>query len=180
MDNPGLVTSNDHIICKIEKSGGVFSEPRNASVSLKVEKGITFSWSNLSVSTRGKDGSRCCGLIKGKGTPPKNILSNVSGIVRPGELLAIMGASGAGKSTLLNTLLFRNLGDLKISGKRIANESIVTPNNLTALSGYVQQDDLFFGTLTVKEHLTFQALVRMDKEISLKDRLERVEAVLQE
>jgi len=31
-----------------------------------------------------------------------------------------------------------------------------TPQLLTALSGYVQQDDLFLGTLTVKENLVFQ------------------------
>ena len=28
--------------------------------------------------------------------------------------------------------------------------------NVSAVSGYVQQDDLFIGFLTVKEHLTFQ------------------------
>ena len=84
-----------------------------------------------------------------------------------------MGASGAGKSTLLNTLLFRNLSGLKVkrkfshlfklfkfamqaTGVRLANNKEVTPNNLTAVSAYVQQDDLFIGTLTVKEHLTFQ------------------------
>ena len=45
---------------------------------------------------------------------------------------------------------------MQASGVRLANNKEVTPNNLTAVSAYVQQDDLFIGTLTVKEHLTFQ------------------------
>ena len=40
------------------------------------------------------------------------------------------------------------------------------------------QDDLFIGTLTVKEHLVFQAKVRMDRHIPFKDRMERVETVM--
>ena len=56
-----------------------------------------------------------------------------------------MGASGAGKSTLMNTLLFRNLAGLEVSGRRMANGQPVTPSSLLAVSGYVQQDDLFFG-----------------------------------
>ena len=101
-------------------------------------------------------------------------------MVRPGEFLAILGASGAGKSTLMNTLLFRNLGGLNVSGSRLANGQAVTPSSLLASSAYVQQDDLFFGSLTVREHLTFHALLRMDKDVAKADRMERVEAVIQE
>ena len=109
-----------------------------------------------------------------------DIVSLASGIVRPGEFLAIMGASGAGKSTLLNTLLFRNLTGLTVSGSRFANSSLVSPNSLTSVSAYVQQDDIFIGTLTVKEHLTFQALVRMDKDIPKKQRYHKVDEIIQE
>jgi ATP-binding cassette, subfamily G (WHITE), eye pigment precursor transporter len=63
--------------------------------------------------------------------------------------------SGAGKTTLLNVLNFRNKekliidGDIKINGKHATQEDI------NRYSGYVQQNDLFIGTLTVREHLTF-------------------------
>ncbi|KAK3733469.1 hypothetical protein QZH41_001786 [Actinostola sp. cb2023] len=52
--------------------------------------------------------------------------------------------------------------------------------NINSISAYVQQEDLFIGTLTVREHLTFQALLRMEKHVSRKDRLAKVEEVLQE
>ncbi|GLG96976.1 Protein brown [Gryllus bimaculatus] len=106
--------------------------------------------------------------------------TEVNGTAYPGELLAIMGASGAGKTTLLNALMFRSPSNVSVSGQRAVNGFPVTSNALTALSAYVQQDDLFIGTLTVKEHLTFQALVRMDRNIPYEQRMRRVQEVITE
>ena len=89
-------------------------KPSDASVALSMEQGITFTWAKLNVSTIPQEGRRCCGLLKSQPKPEKQILHNVSGVARPGEVLAIMGASGAGKSTLLNTLLFRNMQGLQV------------------------------------------------------------------
>jgi ABC-type multidrug transport system ATPase subunit len=44
----------------------------------------------------------------------------------------------------------------------------------------VYQEDLFFPTMTVKEHLVFHAMVRMPGSIPVEKRLERVESVLME
>ena len=57
---------------------------------------------------------------------------------------------------------------------------MVTPTSLTSVSAYVQQDDLFIGTLTVKEHLIFQALVRMDADIPKKKRYQKVDDIIKE
>lgn len=80
----------------------------------------------------------------------------MSGIAYPGELLAILGSSGSGKTTLLNALNFRSSTNITVTGTRCVNDVPVASRSLTSQSAYVQQDDLFIGTLTVREHLVFQ------------------------
>jgi len=181
MDNKAFEVSGEACSTGATESEAKFlGKPSDASVALTMEQGITFTWAKLNVSTIPQEGRRCCGLLKSQPKPEKQILHNVSGVARPGEVLAIMGASGAGKSTLLNTLLFRNMQGLQVTGSRIADKSLVTPTSLTAVSGYVQQDDLFIPSLTVREHLIFQARVRMDSDIPMEQRMVRVEEVIQE
>lgn len=92
-----------------------------------------------------------------------------------------MGASGAGKTSLLNVLNFRNRGVLKVEGEvRVNGHLVRSVEEIASISGYVQQDDLFIGSLTVRENLTFQAMLRMDKKYSTEERLHRVEEVLQD
>ena len=123
-------------------------------------------------------GGRCCGLVRGEARPARTILDRVSGVARPGEVLAIMGASGAGKSTLLNSLTYRHSEGLRISGSRLANHRLLSPASLTALSGYVQQEDLFIPSLTVREHLMFQARLTLEASLTTAERERRVEEVV--
>lgn len=81
----------------------------------------------------------------------------MSGVAEPGSLLAIMGASGAGKTTLLNVLSAQNVSQMKIEGRiRVNGRNL--KSKIKKISAYCQQEDLFIGTLTVKEHLTFQVI----------------------
>lgn len=81
----------------------------------------------------------------------------MNGIAKPGTLMALMGASGAGKTTLLNTMLTRNLKGLDVDG-RIEVNGCEIGEEITAISGYAQQEELFLGTLTVREYLTIQVM----------------------
>jgi len=137
---------------------------------------LNYSWSAVNVHTKPARG--CCGRAGDAVT--KHILKDVSGICRAGELLAIMGASGAGKTTLLNVLTGRANDLLNVSGSLHLNGEPVRPEQLTSRSAYVQQEDLFIGTLTVKEQLIFQARLRMDKHIPNSVRRERVEEIMQQ
>ncbi|CAG2106905.1 unnamed protein product [Medioppia subpectinata] len=79
--------------------------------------------------------------------------SSVSGNVAPGQLLAIMGPSGAGKTTLLNALTGRNMGKMSVTGDVLINGRPVNGRTLASISSYIQQNDLFYPLLTVREHL---------------------------
>jgi ABC-type multidrug transport system ATPase subunit len=63
--------------------------------------------------------------------------------------------SGSGKSTLINTLTGRNRGGMNVTGAVYVNGHDIG-RDITNISAYVQQNDLFYGTLTVREHLMFQ------------------------
>ncbi|KAL4092694.1 hypothetical protein PRIC1_011685 [Phytophthora ramorum] len=106
----------------------------------------------------------------------KVILTNVSGSAHPGELLVIMGPSGAGKSSLLDCISGRNRaveGEIVLNGQPWSNTT-------KRLASYVMQDDLFYQTITVKEHLVFQAKLRMGKTFTEEQYMKRVDEVMEE
>ena len=86
---------------------------------------------------------------------------------------------GGGKTTLLNVLNQRNVRALKVQGQVKINGTQLG-KEVAFISGYVQQDDLFFVTLTVREHLWFQAMLRNGKNVPNADKLQRIEEVIQE
>eukprot|EP01132_Coremiostelium_polycephalum_P005617 gene5617-6990_t len=91
------------------------------------------------------------------------ILKNVTGYIRPG-LTALMGPSGAGKSTLLDVISGRkNMGT--ITGEVEINGIPVTKSmNLNRFTGYVEQQDILSGNLTVREAIAFSANCRLPSQ----------------
>lgn len=108
--------------------------------------------------------SKCC---KSSGanmlTKEKIIIDHVHGTVQPGQFLAIIGASGAGKTTLLNFLSGREISqNLTRTGQIFINHKDKdTLGNFSSYSAYVQQDDILFQTMTVRECLTFAARLKL-------------------
>ena len=88
----------------------------------------------------------------------------------------IQGSSGAGKTTLLDCLASRVstgvvTGDLFVDGK-------LRDNSFQRQTGYVQQQDLHLETSTIREALTFSALLRQSNEYSHQEKLDYVETVI--
>ena len=105
------------------------------------------SWNDITAST----------IPKGS-NPSRRILTKVSGVVKPGEFLAVMGPSGAGKTTLLNCLSNRKQNTIKIESCNIfLNYNPINPTQYSSLIGFVPQDDILFTSMTPREILDFSA-----------------------
>ncbi|MFH4981890.1 hypothetical protein AB6A40_008599 [Gnathostoma spinigerum] len=109
----------------------------------------------------------------------QHVLNDVSGIAQPRQITALMGASGAGKSTLLNTFSARNLKGLQVTGRVTVNGNEIG-TDMTRISGYVQQDELFPSTLTVNEHLFIQSRIRLPEAFNDTERERRINQVVGE
>ncbi|KAF2174053.1 hypothetical protein M409DRAFT_48938 [Zasmidium cellare ATCC 36951] len=140
-------------------------QPEKVDTSHTIEKQTSvFSWKDV------------CYDIKVAGGKERRILDQVDGWVKPGVLTALMGVSGAGKTTLLDALASRTTigvvsGDMLVDGKP-------RDSSFQRRTGYVQQQDLHLQTSTVREALSFSALLRQPDYVSRKDKLDYVEEVI--
>lgn len=94
--------------------------------------------------------------LKGK---HKNILRSVTGKIKPGRITAIMGPSGAGKTTFLSALAGKAVG-CTVHGMILINGKSVSIHSYRKIIGFVPQDDIVHGNLTVEENLWFSARCR--------------------
>ena len=106
----------------------------------------------------------------------RQLLNNCQGFVRPGKLTALMGASGAGKTTLLNTLAQRiNFG--VVSGDFLVDARPL-PKSFQRATGFAEQMDVHEPTATIREALRFSALLRQPKEVSVAEKYEYCETII--
>jgi ABC-type multidrug transport system ATPase subunit len=115
------------------------------------------------------------GLSFQPGRAPKPIIQNITGSIKRGSLVAVMGGSGAGKSTFVNVLM----------GKITKTKGAVMINNVPGrikrykkLIGYVPQDDIVLPELTVYENILHSARIRLPRTWSDEEIVGHVNAVI--
>jgi ABC-type multidrug transport system ATPase subunit len=113
----------------------------------------------------------------------KNILNDVSGVVRSRELIGIMGPSGSGKSTLLG-LLSSSPEDVSsnaiVSGHALLDGAPLTSAASRHRVAFVPQSEALLPTLTVEETLRVAALLRLPDTVDPEVLNQRIRRVIKE
>nr|QVT92381.1 ABC transporter [Salvia miltiorrhiza] len=113
--------------------------------------------------------------LKGKN---KHLLRCVTGKLVPGHVSAVMGPSGAGKTTFLSALLGKAAG-CTITGSILINGKNEPMQSYKRIIGYVPQDDIVHGNLTVEENLWFSARCRLAADLEKAEKVLVVERVIE-
>uniref|UniRef100_A0A3Q3DLZ7 ATP-binding cassette, sub-family G (WHITE), member 2a n=1 Tax=Hippocampus comes TaxID=109280 RepID=A0A3Q3DLZ7_HIPCM len=121
--------------------------------------------------------TQTAGCLCWRKTTTKEILIDLNGIMKPG-LNAIMGATGSGKSSFLDVLAARK-DPAGLSGE-VLIDGAPQPPDFKCLSGYVVQDDVVMGTLTVRENFSFSAALRLPSSVSQAVKEQKVVQLIQE
>ncbi|PKU71334.1 ABC transporter G family member 25 isoform X2 [Dendrobium catenatum] len=143
---------------------------------------ISLQFIDLSYRVKLTGKNTCGGLARGTPQMPeeRTILDGITGQVASGQLLAVLGPSGSGKSTLLTILAGRLPG--RHGGSVLANGRPASRSIFRRI-GFVPQDDVLYPHLTVRETLTYCAMLRLPRsgETERRDRVRAsVEAVIGE
>ena len=108
---------------------------------------------------------------------PLTLLDKVSVSIYPSELVGLMGGSGAGKTTMMLSL---NGYEKPTSGRVYVNGEDLYANydRFRGLIGYLPQDDIIHGQLTVAESLYFTARLRLPSDTTEHEIEQRITRVL--
>ena len=123
------------------------------SAHLQNEFVQSFAWKEMNVAVKDR-------VTKEE----KFILTDANGLMRGGEMLAIMGPSGSGKTTLLNALAHRAAAaGATTQGDVLVNGQSINWQKLRHISAYVEQEDALIGSLTVRETMNFAARLALPR-----------------
>ena len=123
------------------------------SAHLQNEFVQSFAWKEMNVAVKDR-------VTKEE----KFILTDANGLMKGGEMLAIMGPSGSGKTTLLNTLAHRAAAaGATTQGDVLVNGQSINWQKLRHISAYVEQEDALIGSLTVRETMNFAARLALPR-----------------
>ncbi|KAF8162818.1 hypothetical protein B0H34DRAFT_693057 [Crassisporium funariophilum] len=145
------------------------------------ESEVSVEWSRLSYIMPGSSKrSAFFGGRRGNSNDindDKVILDCVSGTVKPGQMMAILGPSGAGKTTLVEILAGKSKSGV-VTGQFsfLANGADVKK---APRVGFVPQQDILPATLTVFEALLFAARLRLPESVTDAEKHERVDVLLE-
>ena len=92
----------------------------------------------------------------------KKLLRSVTGKLMAGRVAAVMGPSGAGKTTFLSAIAGKATG-CQTTGMILINGKTEPIRSYKRIIGFVPQDDIVHGNLTVQENLWFNARCRYAK-----------------
>ena len=160
-------------------SGGVSS----ADVELGAKQGMKHaaSFAALDMDTQGiritvENLSYRVPSFKDKKTDAE-LLSNVSGVFNPGEMVALLGPSGSGKTTFLDVLAGRKAVGTT-SGVTKFGGLAPTSQFLRRYTGYVEQFDTLIAALTAREMLLYTAELKRPMHESLQSKESAVDQLL--
>ncbi|KAL4340480.1 hypothetical protein GQ457_08G020220 [Hibiscus cannabinus] len=109
----------------------------------------------------------------------KHLLRCVTGKLSPGRVSAVMGPSGAGKTTFLSALTGKTAAGCAVTGLILVNGKNEPIQAYRKIIGYVPQDDIVHGNLTVEENLRFSARCRLSADLPKPDKVLVIERVIE-
>jgi ABC-type multidrug transport system ATPase subunit len=102
----------------------------------------------------------------------------VTGSLLNGQMLALIGPSGSGKTTLLKAIAGVQNPGVDVGGKFLLDGRPFHQDK--ALSAFVKQHEILMETLTVRECILFSALLRMDPDLTVEEKVYTSDAIIEE